>query len=103
MQFPKNYDWSKEKRKIKKNEEPKRPDPVQVHLIKLQDLPEPLNLKEFNSLVQEELDHDQYPNLKLGNIRLATARYSPRSPARKEDEMQINIFSTYLQVYDLFK
>ena len=96
MQFPKNYDWSKEKRKIKKKEEIPRPDPVQVHLIKIQDLPEPLNMKEFNSVIQEDLNHDDYPNLKLGNLRFATARYSPRSPSRKEDEMQINMFSTYL-------
>lgn len=44
MIFPKNYDWSKEKRKIKKKDQAPRPDPVKVHLIKLQDLPEPLNM-----------------------------------------------------------
>lgn len=54
-------------------------------------------------MIQEELDHANYPHLRLGNFHLATAKYSPKSRPRKEDEMQINIFSTYLQVYEIFK
>ena len=97
------YDFTQDSsyRRLKEEKKKKnKVDPVQVHIMKIKDLPDPLNMREFRAVMEHE-GHVQVTG--LAGVGNEGARWQHAAEIQRQENAHANIFGTYQQIYELFK